>query len=154
MQAVPSLKARPSQQSMEPGALPGQPQFVCTVQSLGFRHVALAGWPSYSQVRGGWGFLQASTSLRLLTSSLRSAGPATWVASCAAGLACSCCTAATREAMKSSARASSVLLFSFSLGLSWLLRDFAKPVLQKLPCESARTIGLQPAVITPLPGAC
>ena len=41
----------------------------------------------------------------------------------------------TREALKSSARLAYCLLFTFSLILAWVLRDFAKPLLEKIPCE-------------------
>lgn len=66
--------------------------------------------------------------------------PASWLASCAAALACNCAMCSTREALKSSARVAYVVLFTFSLLLSWLLRDFAKPLLQKIPCE-CRALG-------------
>lgn len=56
-----------------------------------------------------------------------------WVASGAAACACSCCTLATREALKSSARVAFSVLFTFSLLLSWVLRDFAKPIISKIP---------------------
>ena len=59
------------------------------------------------------------------------------LASSAAACACSCCTMATREAMKSSARVAWSLLFTISLLLSWLLRDFAKPLISKIPCKSS-----------------
>jgi hypothetical protein len=64
---------------------------------------------------------------------LASLGPC--LASSAAACACSCCTMATREALKSSARVAYSVLFSFSLGLAWILRDFAKPVISRIPCE-------------------
>ncbi len=63
------------------------------------------------------------------------AAPAGWIASCAAALACNCCMSTTREALKSSARLAYCLLFTFSLILAWVLRDFAKPLLEKIPCE-------------------
>ena len=57
------------------------------------------------------------------------------LASTAAACACSCCTRATSEALKQSARLGTCVLFTFSMILAWILRDFAKPLLQKIPCE-------------------
>ncbi|KAL4541005.1 hypothetical protein Ndes2526B_g05559 [Nannochloris sp. 'desiccata'] len=56
-----------------------------------------------------------------------------FIATTAAACACSCCTLATKEALKSSARVAWSILFTFSLLLSWLLRDFAKPLISKIP---------------------
>lgn len=50
---------------------------------------------------------------------------------------------ATREALKSSARVAWSLLFTISLLLSWLLRDFAKPLISKIPCEFHRSARLK-----------
>lgn len=41
------------------------------------------------------------------------------------------------QALKSSSRLAYCILFTFSLLLSWILRDFAKPLLEKIPCEVA-----------------
>ena len=55
------------------------------------------------------------------------------LASSAAACACSCCTMATKEALKSSARVAWSILFTFSLLFAWILRDFAKPLISKIP---------------------
>lgn len=60
---------------------------------------------------------------------------ATCLASTATACACSCCTLATREALKSSARVGWSFLFTFSLLFSWVLRDFAKPLISNIPCK-------------------
>lgn len=73
---------------------------------------------------------------------LASLGPC--LASSAAACACSCCTLATREALKSSARVAWSLLFTFSLLFSWVLRDFAKPLISNIPCEFPETCSLRP----------
>lgn len=57
----------------------------------------------------------------------------TCLAASAASCACSCCTFAMKEAMKSSARMAWSILFTLSLLLSWILRDFAKPLLERIP---------------------
>ena len=57
------------------------------------------------------------------------------LASAAAGCACSCCTAVTSQAMRSSARAAWSILFSFSLLVAWIARDFGSSLLKQLPCE-------------------
>lgn len=58
------------------------------------------------------------------------------LASCAATCACHACSFASREVMRKSARLAYCVLFTLAMALSWVLRDFAKPVLEKLPCES------------------
>ena len=55
------------------------------------------------------------------------------LASAAAACACSCCTLATRSALRSSARVAVSLLFAFSLLFSWALRDYAKPLISRIP---------------------
>jgi hypothetical protein len=55
------------------------------------------------------------------------------LASAAAACACSCCTLATRSALRSSARVAVSLLFTFSLLFSWALRDYAKPLISRIP---------------------
>jgi serine incorporator 1/3 len=57
------------------------------------------------------------------------------LATSAASCACSCCAYATKEAMKRSARFAWSILFTFSLLLSWALRDFAKTFLKQIPCK-------------------
>jgi hypothetical protein len=41
---------------------------------------------------------------------------------------------ATREILKSSARVAYSVLFMFSMVFAWMLRDFAKPVISRIPC--------------------
>lgn len=73
------------------------------------------------------------------------------VASTAAACACSCCTTVTRQAIRSSARAGWSVLFSISLIVAWLARDFGSAVLKKLPCEDPRARpGLPVAALLPL----
>ncbi|KFM24734.1 putative serine incorporator [Auxenochlorella protothecoides] len=55
------------------------------------------------------------------------------VASTAAACACTVCTCASREAMVRSARLAWSFLFTLSMILAWILRDFAKPLLMKIP---------------------
>ena len=60
-----------------------------------------------------------------------------WLPSClastAAACACSCCTAVTQQALRSSARAAWSLLFTLSIVAAWLARDFGPALLKKLP---------------------
>ncbi|KAK9835016.1 hypothetical protein WJX81_004736 [Elliptochloris bilobata] len=61
----------------------------------------------------------------------------TWVgsalASCAATCACHACTFASKEVMRRSARLAYCALFMLAMVLAWILRDFAKPLIDKLP---------------------
>lgn len=63
-----------------------------------------------------------------------------WLPSClastAAACACSCCTAVTQQALRSSARAAWSLLFTLSIVAAWLARDFGPALLKKLPVRS------------------
>lgn len=59
----------------------------------------------------------------------------TCLASTVASCACGCCTLATKEALSRSARLAWVVLFTISMVLAWVLRDVARPLLMKLPCE-------------------
>jgi hypothetical protein len=56
------------------------------------------------------------------------------LASAAAGCACSCCTAVTQQALRSSARAAWSILFTLSLVAAWIARDFGSTLLKELPC--------------------
>lgn len=53
--------------------------------------------------------------------------------SMAAYCACQACQCASREVLRHSARLAYSVLFFLSIILSWVLRDFAKPLLEKLP---------------------
>jgi hypothetical protein len=46
-------------------------------------------------------------------------------------MACQC---ATREALQHSARVAWSILFFVAMVSAWLLRDFAKPILEHIPC--------------------
>ena len=59
------------------------------------------------------------------------------LASCAATCACHACSFASREVMRKSARLAYCVLFTVAMLLAWVLRDFAKPILDKLPCKSS-----------------
>lgn len=58
-----------------------------------------------------------------------------FVASTAAYCALSCCSAASKEVLRHSARVAWSALFFLAMVTAWLMRDFAKPLLEKLPCE-------------------
>lgn len=58
------------------------------------------------------------------------------LASCAATCACTACGFASKEVMRRSARLAYCFLFTVAMILAWVLRDFAKPVMEKLPCEN------------------
>ena len=56
------------------------------------------------------------------------------LASCAATCACHACAFASKEVMRRSARLAYCVLFTLAMALAWVLRDFAKPLIDKLPC--------------------
>lgn len=58
----------------------------------------------------------------------------TALASCAATCACHACSFASREVMRKSARLAYCVLFTLAMVLAWVLRDFAKPLIDKIPC--------------------
>lgn len=60
------------------------------------------------------------------------------LASCAATCACNACSFASKEMVRKSARLAYCVLFTLAMVLAWLLRDFAKPIIDKLPCTSPR----------------
>lgn len=55
------------------------------------------------------------------------------IASCAAVCACQACTCVSKEVLRRSARLAYCILFFLAMVLSWVLRDFAKPIIEKLP---------------------
>jgi len=59
------------------------------------------------------------------------------LASCAATCACHACTFASKEVMRRSARLAYCVLFTLAMAAAWVLRDFAKPLIDKLPCAPA-----------------
>ena len=62
-------------------------------------------------------------------------GAGTCLASTAALCACQACTCVSKEVLRKSARLAYSVLFFLALVLAWLLRDFAKPLIEKIPCE-------------------
>lgn len=58
----------------------------------------------------------------------------TFLASWAAWASCQCLQCAGREALTKSARVAWSTLFFLAMVLAWVLRDFAKPLLEKIPC--------------------
>jgi hypothetical protein len=55
------------------------------------------------------------------------------LASMAGMCACQCFTCASREVLRKSARLAYCFLFTLAMLLAWVLRDFAKPIIEKLP---------------------
>ncbi|PRQ50324.1 putative serine incorporator/TMS membrane protein [Rosa chinensis] len=58
---------------------------------------------------------------------------ASCLASCCAGCACNLCQSAVSSISRRSARIAYCFLFAFSLIASWILRDVAPPLLEKIP---------------------
>ena len=58
------------------------------------------------------------------------------LASVAAVCACQACQGITREVLRKSARLAYCALFTTAMVLAWVLRDFSKPLIEKIPCES------------------
>eukprot|EP00891_Asterochloris_glomerata_P004139 jgi/Astpho2/4139/Aster-01281 len=56
-----------------------------------------------------------------------------WLASCAAVCACQACQCVTKEMLRKSARLAYCALFTLAMVLAWILRDFAKPLIEKIP---------------------
>lgn len=65
---------------------------------------------------------------------------ATWAGSCLASMAawvgCSAVSCTTGQILKSGARVAYCFLFTLSMILAWLMRDYGKPLLEKIPCTS------------------
>ena len=57
------------------------------------------------------------------------------LASVAAVCACQACQGITREVLRKSARLAYCALFTTAMVLAWVLRDFSKPLIEKIPCE-------------------
>jgi len=64
---------------------------------------------------------------------------ASYLGACAASAAsyCACwtCTTLTRETMSRSARLAYSFLFMLGMMIAWIMRDFARPLIEKIPCE-------------------
>ncbi len=65
----------------------------------------------------------------------RSMWAASCLASCCASCACAACTGVVGSISRRSARIAYCGLFALSLIVSWILRDFAGPLLAKIPCK-------------------
>ncbi|KAF8059424.1 erkB [Scenedesmus sp. PABB004] len=74
---------------------------------------------------------------------------ASYLASCAASTAgyCACwgCTSVTKAAMKRSARAAYSFLFTLAILISWVMRDFARPLIEKIPWIMRAATGFEPS---------
>lgn len=57
------------------------------------------------------------------------------LASCCAALTCGLCSSVASGITKRSARLAYCGLFGLSLIVSWILREVAAPLLEKIPCE-------------------
>ena len=57
------------------------------------------------------------------------------LASIAGYFACQACTCISREILTQSARVAWSALFFVAMITAWILRDFAKPLLEKIPCK-------------------
>jgi hypothetical protein len=57
------------------------------------------------------------------------------VAQAAAYCACRAATGLSREMMARSARLAFSFLFFCGLVMAWVMRDFARPLIEKIPCE-------------------
>lgn len=60
-------------------------------------------------------------------------GAGSLLASCVGACAMTACCAATKELMRRSARLAYCLLFVLAMLSAWLLRDFAGPLLERIP---------------------
>lgn len=69
---------------------------------------------------------------------------ASYLGSCAASTAgyCACwtCTNFSKAMMKRSARVAYSFLFFLAIVISWVMRDFARPLIEKIPCEWAAVV--------------
>lgn len=74
---------------------------------------------------------------------------ASYLASCAASAAgyCACWTATgcTKAMMKQSARVAYSFLFFLAIVISWVMRDFARPLLEKIPWIMRAATGFEPS---------
>jgi hypothetical protein len=61
--------------------------------------------------------------------------PQACAASMASYFACQACTCASREVLTHSARVAWSALFFVAMVVAWIMRDFAKPLLEKIPCR-------------------
>lgn len=66
----------------------------------------------------------------------------------AAWMGCSAASCFTQQVMQVSARLAYCFLFALAMALTWIMRDFGKPLLEKIPCafshaaQSARCVSL------------
>lgn len=60
-------------------------------------------------------------------------GAGSFLASAGAVCACSCCQCVTKEVLRKSARLAYCALFTAAMIIAWILRDFARPLIEKIP---------------------
>eukprot|EP00882_Tetradesmus_deserticola_P026934 GHRQ01029755.1.p1 GENE.GHRQ01029755.1~~GHRQ01029755.1.p1 ORF type:complete len:452 (-),score=187.10 GHRQ01029755.1:218-1573(-) len=74
---------------------------------------------------------------------------ATYLGSCAANMAgyCACwtCTNVSQACMKRSARVAYSFLFFLAIVISWIMRDFARPLFEKIPWIMRAATGFEPS---------
>ena len=63
------------------------------------------------------------------------------------GCACTACGFVSKEAMQQSARVAFCILFTLAMVEAWVLRDFAQPLLEKLPCKAAAPASLEYGIL-------
>ena len=61
------------------------------------------------------------------------------MAQMAGWMACAACQCAGREVLRHSARLAWSVLFFLAMVAAWVLRDFATPLLQHIPCRWCRS---------------
>jgi hypothetical protein len=74
---------------------------------------------------------------------------ASYLGTCAASAAsyCACwtCGTLTRETMRRSARLAYSFLFTMAMMVAWIMRDFARPLLEKIPWIMRAAAGFEPS---------
>lgn len=74
---------------------------------------------------------------------------ASYLGSCAANMAgyCACwtCSNITKQAMKRSSRMAYSFLFFLAIVISWIMRDFARPLIEKIPWIMKAAVGFEPS---------
>lgn len=96
--------------------------------------------PSQPLLQSDGSVNRASRGLRELGARTEGLRPAamfafSFLGSVLGGCACTACGFVSREAMQQSARVAFCILFTLAMVEAWVLRDFAQPLLEKLPCK-------------------